>query len=177
MNEYVKLSMKKFELNPLNYVSHPGYSFDCWLMSSGVTLDTLKDKLMLEDFVEAKRGAICGIVGDRYNNIGNGNANANGIKSSNGIGNGNQGTCFADGNDKRFHPQPTAEDNDNGKTIREPASQIWYKDANNLYGYAMMQKLPYSDFKYTDTSIEVILNGYYIVCDINNTKSCKDRAE
>ena len=30
MNEYVKLSMKEFRLNPLHYVSLPGYSFDCW---------------------------------------------------------------------------------------------------------------------------------------------------
>ena len=29
MNEYVKLSMKVFKLNPLHYVSLPGYSFDC----------------------------------------------------------------------------------------------------------------------------------------------------
>ena len=36
MNEYVKLNMKEFQLNPLHYVSLPGYSFDCWLMSSGV---------------------------------------------------------------------------------------------------------------------------------------------
>ena len=50
MNEYVKLSMKGFKLNPLHYVSLPGYSFDCWLMSSGVTLDTLQDKQMLDDF-------------------------------------------------------------------------------------------------------------------------------
>ena len=51
MNEYVKLSMKEFKLNPLHYVSLPVYSFDCWLMSSGVTLDTLQDKQMLDDFV------------------------------------------------------------------------------------------------------------------------------
>ena len=55
MNEYVKLSMKEFGLNPLHYVSLPGYSFDCWLMSSGVSLDTLQDKQMLDDFVEAER--------------------------------------------------------------------------------------------------------------------------
>ena len=66
MNEYVKLSMKEFMLNPLHYVSLPGYSFDCWLMSSGVTLDTLQDKQMLDDFVGAKRGGVCGILGDRY---------------------------------------------------------------------------------------------------------------
>ena len=66
MNEYVKLSMKEFKLNPLQNFSLPGYSFDCWLMSSGVTLDTLLDKQMLDDFVGAKRGGICGIMGDRY---------------------------------------------------------------------------------------------------------------
>ena len=66
MNEYVKLSMKEFKLNPLHYVSLPGYSFDCRLMSSGVTLDTLQDKQMLDDFVEAKRGGLCGIMGDIY---------------------------------------------------------------------------------------------------------------
>ena len=50
-------------------------------MSSGVTLDTLQDKQMLDGFVEAKRGGICGIMGDRYINNGNGNANANAKRS------------------------------------------------------------------------------------------------
>ena len=118
MNEYVKLSMKEFKVNPLDYISLPGYSFDCWLMSSGVTLDTLQDKQMLDDFVEAKRGGICGIMVDRYVNSNN----------------------------------------------------IWYIDANNLYGYAMMQKLPYKDFMFTTTSLDYILNTpddsdhvYYII--------------
>ena len=142
MNEYVKLSMKEFKLNPLHYVSLPGYSFDCWLMSSGVTLDTLQDKQMLDDFVGAKRGGICGIMGDRYIN-------------------------------------------NRRRSIREPASQIWYIDANNLYGYAMMQKLPYKDFQFTTTTtLDTILNtpddsdhGYYIVCDIDYTNECKERTE
>ena len=68
MNEYVKLSKKEFKFNPLHYVTLPGYSFDRWLMSSGVTLDTLQDKQMLDDFVGAKRVGICGIMGDRYIN-------------------------------------------------------------------------------------------------------------
>ena len=81
---------------------------------------------------------------------------------------------------------------DEQSSIREPASQmaehdrrsIWYIDANNLYGYAMMQKLPYMDFKFTTTSLDYILNtpddsdhGHYIVCDIDYTNSCKDRTE
>ena len=73
MNEYVKLSMKELNLNPLPYVSLPRYSFCCWLMSSGVILDTLQAKQVLDGFVEAKRGGNCGIMGDRYININNSN--------------------------------------------------------------------------------------------------------
>ena len=63
---------------------------------------------------------------------------------------------------------------------------IWYIDANNLYGYAMMQKLPYKDFQITTTTttLDALLNtpddsdhGYYIVCDIDYTNSCKKRTE
>ena len=107
MNDYVKLSMKEFGLNPLHYVSLPGYSFDCWLMSSGVTLDTLQDKQMVDDFVGAKRGGNCGIMGDRY-------VNSNNMAE----------------HDRR---------------------SIWYIDANKLYGYAIMQKLPYKDFEFITT--------------------------
>ena len=60
--------MKEFKLNPLHYVSLSGYNFDCLLMSSGVTFNTLQDKQMIDDFVGAKRGGICGIMGDRYIN-------------------------------------------------------------------------------------------------------------
>ena len=115
MNKFVHLSMKEFKLNPLHYISLPGYSFDCWLMSSGVTLDTLQDKQMLDDFVEAKKGGICGKMGDRI------------------VNNGETGMKFHNRN-------------------------IWYIDANNLYGYAMMQKLPYKDFQFTTTSLDYILN-------------------
>ena len=142
--------MKEFALNSLHNVSLPGYSFDGWLMSSGVTLDTLQDKQMPDDFVEAKREGICGIMGDRYVNIDKSN-----------------------------------------KTL-------WYTDVNNLYGYAMMRKLPCKDFEYQGTCfansdrsldnwitmLRHILNtpddsdhGYYVVCDINYTNSCKDRTE
>ena len=131
MNEYVKLSMKELGLNPLQYVSLPGYSFDCWFISKGVTLNTLQEKQMLDDFLEAKRGGICGIMGNRYVNHSN--------------------------------------------------RSIWYLDANNLYGYATMQKLPYRSFEYTTTPLDYILNtpddsdhGYYIVCDIDYTNSCKE---
>ena len=68
MKDYVELSMKVVKLNPLHYVTLPGYSFDCWLISSGTILDTLQDKQMLDDFIEANRGVMCGIRGDRLVN-------------------------------------------------------------------------------------------------------------
>ena len=156
LNEYVKLSMKEFKLNPLHYVSLPAYNFYGWVMSSGVTLDTLQDEQMLDYFVGAKRDGICGIMGDRYVN-----------------------------RQSRFT------DNSDVKSISEPASQmakhdqryIWYIDANNLYGYAMMQKLPYKDFQFTTTLDAILItpddsdHGYYIVCDIDYTNECKERTE
>ena len=48
-----------------------------------------------------------------------------------------------------------------------------------------MQKLPYKDFQlFTTTTLDTILNtpedsdhGYYIVCDIDYTNSCKERTQ
>ena len=68
---------------------------------------------------------------------------------------------------------------------------IWYINANNLFVYAIIQKLSYMDFNYSDTfldegetTLQRILitpddsdHGYYIVCDINYTNTCKDRTE
>ena len=180
-NEYVKLSMKEFKLNPLHYVSLPGYSFDCWLMSSGVTLDALQDKQMLDDFVGAKRGGIFGIMGDRYINISNTNSNAN----------------IRDKTNTNTNTSTNTNTNTNDKIINR---NIWYIDANNLYGFAMMQNLHNKDFEFTTTTtldprtdfvrgkpsgfLDVILNapddsdhGYYIVCDIDYTNECKERTE
>ena len=88
-------------------------------MSSGVTLDTLQDKQMLDDFAGAKRGGICGIMGDRYIS------------------------------------------NNNGETWAKSHRNVWYIDENNLYVYAMMQKLPYKDLQFTTTTtttLDAILN-------------------
>ena len=59
---------------------------------------------------------------------------------------------------------------------------IWYIDANNLYGYAIMQKLPYKDFEYSNTTLDEVLNtsddsdyGYWLICDLEYTNECKER--
>ena len=61
---------------------------------------------------------------------------------------------------------------------------IWYIDANNLYCFAMMQKLPYKDLKYSNTSLDDIsntpddsYNGYYIFCDFKYSDVCKVKTE
>ena len=95
--------------------------------------------------------------------------------------------------DRYVNRQSRFTDNSDGKSIMEPASQmaehdhrsICYDDANNLYGYAMMQKLPYKDFQFTTTTtLDAILNtpddsdhGYYIVCDIYYANECKERTK
>ena len=136
MNDYVKLSLNSFKLNPLHCVSLPRYSFDCWGMSSGTVLDTLHDKQMLDIFIDAKRGGLCNIKDDKLVN--------------------------------------TSESN---KTI-------WYRDANIFLGDAMMQMLPYKDFKYSNTSLDDTLYtlddsdyGYYIVCDFDYNDDCKVKTE
>ena len=36
----------------------------------------------------------------------------------------------------------------------ESNKTLWYIEANNLYGSAMMENLPYKDFEYSDTSLD-----------------------
>ena len=57
---------------------------------------------------------------------------------------------------------------------------IWYIDAK--YGYALMQKLPYKDFEYSNTTLDEVLNtsddsdyGYWLICDLEYTNECKER--
>ena len=56
-------------------MSPTGYSFDCSLRTSGVALDTIQDKQMLKDFLDAKRGGTCS-----YSHNPNPNFSPNSIK-------------------------------------------------------------------------------------------------
>ena len=58
--------MNTYKLNPLHFISLPGYSFDCFLKLSNVDLDKIQDEQILKDFISAMRGGICGVMGDRY---------------------------------------------------------------------------------------------------------------
>ena len=66
---------------------------------------------------------------------------------------------------------------------------IWYIDANKLYGYALMQNLPYKGFEYSnvtldegETTLQSILKtldasdyGYWVICDLEYTNERKYR--
>ena len=59
---------------------------------------------------------------------------------------------------------------------------ICYIDANNLYGYALMQKLLYKELEYSNATVDKVLNtsddsdyGYWLFCDLEYTNECKER--
>ena len=63
--------------------------------------------------------------------------------------------------------------------VNNDSMTIWYIEANNLYGYALMQKLPHIDFEYSNVTLdeEVYMlqsilntpddsaNSYWVICD------------
>ena len=154
-NLFIKLNIEIFKLNPLHCISLPGFSFDCFLKLSEVELETIQDEQMLKDFNSAMRGGICGVLGNRY------------FKSQS-----------HSQNQSRSHSQ-----NQSNRSMAEHDQRcIWYIDANNLYGYALMQKLPYKDFSFSDSTLDGVLNtpdnsdyGYWLICDLEYTNECKDR--
>ena len=47
-------------------MSFPGFSFDCFLKTSGVALDTNQEEKMIKHFIYAKRAGKCGVMGNRF---------------------------------------------------------------------------------------------------------------
>ena len=74
------------------------------------------------------RGGICGVMGNRY------------IKSQN-----------------DSYSQNQSQSQSQRSMAEHDRRSIWYIDANNLYGYALMQKLPYKYFEYSKTTLDKIL--------------------
>ena len=152
--------MNTYKLNPLHYFSLPGYSFDCFLKLSKVELDTIQDEQLLKDFLSAMKSGMCGVIGDRY------------IRSQ------------SQSQSQRSIREPASQMAEHGEawTKSHDRRSIRYIDANNLYGYALMQKLLYKDFEYSKTTLDKKLNtsddsdyGYWLICDIEYTNECKER--
>ena len=167
-NLLVKLNMNTYKLNPLHYASLTSYSFDCFQKLSKVELDTTQDEQILKDFISAMRGGICGVMGYRY------------IRSQRESQ--SQRSIREPASQMAQHGQAWTKSHDRRSMAKHDQRSIWYIDANNLYGYALMQKLPYKDFEYSNTTLDEVLNtsdasdyGYWLICDLEYTNECKER--
>ena len=107
--DFRRVCLGSYKLDPADYISAPGLSWDAMLKRTGVKLDLLSDVNMYQFIEKGMRGGTS-YIGHRY-------ARANNKYMS---------------------------DYDPGK----PSSYIMYYDANNLYGWAMSEELPYGKFKW-----------------------------
>ena len=64
--KFIKVTVNKFDINPLFCVSLPGYTWQCGLKYTGIRLQTLQDKDMISLLENIIRGGISSIMGDRY---------------------------------------------------------------------------------------------------------------
>ena len=143
---FVKISIEQYRLNPLYSYSLPGFTWKVGLKFTNIKLDYIKDRELLLLLENNIRGGISSVMGDRY--------------------------CETD-----------------------EIKNLLYLDANNLYGWAMSQPLPYGNFKklkyiYEDEKEELdsliyeILNtaddakqGYFIECDLEYPQAIKARTQ
>ena len=82
------------------------------------------------------------------------------------------GLCFVG---SKRHVE-TTETNTNVETcdMNKPDNYLMYWDANNLYGWAMPQLLPYTDLEISDVDLETVLKtpdakheGYILKADLH----------
>ena len=64
--KFIKISVKEYGINPLYYVSLPGYTWQCGLKYTGKNLETLQDKGMILLLENNIRGGISSVMSDRY---------------------------------------------------------------------------------------------------------------
>ena len=102
-NLFVKLNMNTYKHNPLDYISLPSYSFDCFRKLCKVELDTKQVEQILKDFISALRGGTCGVMGDSY------------IRSQ-----------------SQSQGQRSMAEHGEAWTMSHDRRSIWYIDANNL---------------------------------------------
>ena len=64
--KFIKISIEEYKINPLYFVSLPGYTWQCGLKYTGINLQTLQDKDMILLLENNIRGGISSVMGDRY---------------------------------------------------------------------------------------------------------------
>ena len=138
-----KICLKNYKLDPAWYLTAPGLSWDAMLKITEVNLELLTDPDMLMMFEEGTRGGVS-MISNRY----------------------------SEANNKYM------ENFDESK----PSKFIEYLDANNLYGWAMSEKMPYKDFKWVEdvqaTPLEKMLSdgdtGYVLEVDLDYPEKLHD---
>ena len=63
---FIKVSINEFDINPLYFVSLPGYNCPCGLKYTGINIQTLRDKDLILPLENNIRGGISNVMGDRY---------------------------------------------------------------------------------------------------------------
>ena len=64
--KFIKVSLNEFGINPLYCVSLPGYTWQCGLKYTGISLQTLQDKDMILLLENNIRVGISSVMGNRY---------------------------------------------------------------------------------------------------------------
>lgn len=114
-----EISMKTYKLDPAHYVSIPSLSWDAMLNKTQVEIDLLKDQDMLCMFMEGIRGGLSCIM-QRY------------VKAKN-----------------KYLSKKNLSNDEYTNSYNSSNSQFLVPvDANNLYGFAMSQKLPLRNFEW-----------------------------
>ncbi len=140
-----------YKLDPANYITAASFSWDAMLLKTDVKLEQISDQTVLDILERQKRGGLC-FVGSKRHVVAN-----------------NKYTRYFD---KHKTDIPINIDDTKYPEL-ENDNYIVYLDANNLYGWAMSEVLPYKDVKIDNVDIQTVLNtpddndiGYIVECDI-----------
>jgi hypothetical protein len=156
-----------YSLDPANYISAPGLAWDAMLLKTGVHLELIHDLHVLDIMERQKKGGLT-FLGSKRHVVAN-NKYTRHFKTT--------GKWLNSYNEA--HPEKPIIVDD----VRPDDNYIIYLDANNLYGWAMSQPLPYDEVKInTEITIDEVLktsddskNGYVVECDLHFPKHIHEK--
>ena len=145
--EFRDMSLREYQLDPVNYLGLPGFAWDAMLKLTEVELDLLSDVDMHQMIEKSKRGGIS-MAGTRY-------FKANNPALLPKLPEDKQDWSEQHAANLKADLKEGTEDylqwcKENGYDSTQKTTWIWYTDINNLYGYAMSQKLPCNNFRWGD---------------------------
>lgn len=149
--------LKHHKIDPCYCFSAPGLTWQCGLKYTGIELELLTDPDMLLMFEKGIRGGFSGVLGPRH------------VKAF------NKYTIIIDDKEALDCIKKLKEGEELNDLQKEQF--LLYLDANNLYGWAMSQKLPTGDFKWEE-DLDYYLNipegrGCIVECDLKYNNKCK----